>query len=240
MSTGLTDSQPHTAPVAGFPVDVYASFERYSGGVLHVVQGLLYLVQALIAHQVRIVGDWSLLIFLPIYLGYFPVRRFLWSRLYRPYGHVEREAELETWRLQTWLAPILFTSLVLVLYPASRAVGTPWWHVSFGALIALPWALWVPVVLWGRLPSDAGHYIPQAILMENVCRSTSGIWLWVWPTVAAMATAQVVIGLTQHLRFHRAIATYRRTASATDPRRSGPPPPDRALPRTGGPREPGQ
>jgi hypothetical protein len=220
-------------PRAGFPVDLYASFERVSGGLLHILQGLLWLAQALLARGVQVKSDWSLLFFLPGYLIYYPARRCLRCRLYRPYGHVEREQELEILRFQASWGPGWLSFLALTMYLARQP--TPW-RISLPAAVVWPLVLWVPLLLWGRLSVDLHHYIPLYVLMVNA--SCSLPYLWRWPLIAAMPVGYVVVRLAQHIWFNRALSAYRRSAPSGDARPPDPPP-DPALPQPGSPQEAG-
>jgi len=190
-------AQPVAPPAlqGGFPSTLYARYERGRGGLLYVLQGLLWIGQGALAQLVRIQSSWSMLWFLPLYLIYFPARRYLWRRLYRPYGHVEHERELKEARFQVWWMLVLGAMIALAEMRGGmlKPVSLP------GALVWVA-GLWLPVCLWGRIPADLPHQVVHLGFLHGTQRP--------WP-VWLLSAGVMLVGLAQHVLFRRGMNAYR-------------------------------
>lgn len=206
-----------------YPLKLYASFERLQGGVLRVIQGALLLCQALTMRLVPTGHWWSPVAMMPLYLGYYAVRRPIWERLYRPYGHVETETNLHIARSQMVLGLVLTANALLSGWRQGVGIAPA---VSWPVGLAWAAVLWLATMLAGRLPVDLGHTYSNVHLLVFYALKPGPLpapdLKWVMLVVWVVAAILVGLGVFEHTWFRRALRKHAGAGAGTD---AGPAPP---------------
>ncbi len=200
----LAGSTPGAPPSGGLPLALYADFERKRGGLLHALQGLLLPAQLLVLSRASLGHWWSPVVLMPLHLAYFAVRGPIWRRLYRQHGHLESEEEIRGARgacVWIWAYPaltIFLTTLNMHNLPVPSHV--PWLAAALWIMV-----MWVPVMLWGKIPVDWVQFFNTWILLDQMLRLRSNP-SGPTPSILLIAAIWVAFGVTQHLGFVRGMA----------------------------------
>jgi len=185
-----------TTPVGAEEHSLYASFERLSGGLLFVLQAVLW---GLMYAVYYFLGDYviaALGLILILYVSYFVFRWPLWRHFYRGIGHIEGREELANARRYLWQGAVVWPGLTVLL------VMTGVLKVPLYPMVALVIFLWGVLALYGRVPVDA------LFLIFTLYVSRALLWLPRTEYLLARLELSVMIvagaaavGLGQHFEF---------------------------------------